>query len=369
MELFQKLLNQVNQKYKSADKRLGGWLPGGGAPNPLSQAVSSVNPQDALGYLFSVTGTPVQKEIANKLRSTLNSSTWGENVKQLPKLMSAATTEMNRLGLPGIWSTDFPRTASKKSSRFFGTGGLPEGVRVDVTGSYGMYPFMGPHYDINNKVVSIGPKTASWIAAHELGHAIDVAKNPGRFAFVQNPELLDRAIKNAGTRALSPGAIVVGAGAFKNNKEDSSLLSAGIEGALAGIGSNQHTLRAEIQADRYGMPLAKQAGVPWNHGQNILAKGSYIASSVYPGFAQGLVGELGSRGVNTIVDLTVAAGRALQGSKLSPMEQSLAKYGYDPSKQKLVFQGNEIKIDKRGDGAQALYDFIANPNRTIVSGY
>lgn len=38
MELFQKLLNTVNQKYKEADKHLGGWLPGGGTASPLTKA-------------------------------------------------------------------------------------------------------------------------------------------------------------------------------------------------------------------------------------------------------------------------------------------------------------------------------------------
>jgi hypothetical protein len=37
MELFQRFLNQVNQKYKEADKATGGWLPGGGTASPLTR--------------------------------------------------------------------------------------------------------------------------------------------------------------------------------------------------------------------------------------------------------------------------------------------------------------------------------------------
>jgi hypothetical protein len=38
MDLFQRFLNQVTSGYKEADKRLGGWLPGGGTASPLTRA-------------------------------------------------------------------------------------------------------------------------------------------------------------------------------------------------------------------------------------------------------------------------------------------------------------------------------------------
>lgn len=39
MEFFQNLLNRVGQSYKQVDKRLGGWLPGGGTASPITRAV------------------------------------------------------------------------------------------------------------------------------------------------------------------------------------------------------------------------------------------------------------------------------------------------------------------------------------------
>jgi len=42
MDLFQRLLNQVGQGYKEADKRLGGWLPGGGTAAPVTRVVQQV---------------------------------------------------------------------------------------------------------------------------------------------------------------------------------------------------------------------------------------------------------------------------------------------------------------------------------------
>lgn len=44
MELFQRFLNQVSQKYKEADRATGGWLPGGGVASPLTRAVFPPQP-------------------------------------------------------------------------------------------------------------------------------------------------------------------------------------------------------------------------------------------------------------------------------------------------------------------------------------
>jgi hypothetical protein len=40
--LFQNFLNRVGQSYKEADKRLGGWLPGGGVAAPTTRLVQQV---------------------------------------------------------------------------------------------------------------------------------------------------------------------------------------------------------------------------------------------------------------------------------------------------------------------------------------
>jgi hypothetical protein len=66
----------------------------------------------------------------------------------------------------------------------------------------------------------------------------------------------------------------------------SSLFSAGIEGAYGGLGASQQVLRKEIMADRFGMPIAKEAGVPWNTRQNILAKSTYALGATAPGFSK-----------------------------------------------------------------------------------
>jgi hypothetical protein len=44
MDIFQNFLNKVKGTYKKADKRTGGWLPGGGIASPLTKAVFPPQP-------------------------------------------------------------------------------------------------------------------------------------------------------------------------------------------------------------------------------------------------------------------------------------------------------------------------------------
>lgn len=365
-DLFQKFLNKVQQGYKEADKRLGGYLPGGGTGNPFSKTIAAVNPQDVLGYAVTTTARPAQQAISKSLGKHIESGNWGTTLRTVPALMAEATVQMRRLGQPGIWSTDFPSTRPQS----LGTGDLPQGVQLDAQKG-GMYSFMGPHFEFADKAIRVGPKTPPWIVAHELGHAIDFHKNPGSYSYLkgmETPEGLTKLSKNLAVQQLSPGALVVGAGSLKDD-EPTSLFNAGLQGALGGLGASQHTLRMEAQADRYGMPLAKKAGVPWNHPQNIIAKGSYLASAAYPGFAQGVVAELASRGADAFSGLLGTAAKAFKGTQLSPMEQSLSKYGYDPKQHALSMKGDEIQLKSRNQAEQALYDYITNPNKRLTTGY
>lgn len=44
MNPFEQLLNTVGRGYREADKRLGGWLPGGGTASPVTRAVQTTAP-------------------------------------------------------------------------------------------------------------------------------------------------------------------------------------------------------------------------------------------------------------------------------------------------------------------------------------
>lgn len=193
-----------------------------------------------------------------------------------------------------------------------------------------------------------------------MGHAVDAAKRPYDYSLkydINNPKDEAKFYKRENLRKSSPGAIVTGFGSMKDNG-DKSLLQAGFEGALAGLGSEQKMLRKEVMADRFGIPIAKEAGVPWNTKQNILAKSTYGLGAATPGFAQGVIGELLGRGVNTIGDLAGTAMRAARGDKLSHVEQSLTKYGYDPSQYQMSLRDGQAAIKKQNPAQQALYNFI-----------
>jgi hypothetical protein len=374
MELFQRLLNRVGQGYKEADKRLGGFLPGGGTGNVLSPVLKTVNPQDVIGLGITSAIRPAQTLLGEKLVPVATQGgSWKINQKVLPRLMSAASAEMNKLGKPNVWSYAFPDTMDTprysfsdymedveagREPRFQQR---PKGVEVD-SNKGGYYEITGPHYEVEGDVVRVGRKTPAWITAHELGHAIDFHKNPNAFAYLKNmqsPEGFEKLAKQQAVQALSPGALVTGIASFKGD-QDKNLFEAGVEGALSGLGAAQKTLRAEIQADRYGMPLAKRAGINWNHLQNLGAKGSYVLGAAGPGFMQGVASELLGRNVDAISGLASTAMRALKGPQLSPTEQALVQYGYDPSKYGMSMSGDEIKIKGRNKAEQAIYNYITN---------
>ena len=358
MELFQKLLNA----YKQADKNLGGFLPGGGTGNVLSNTLKSVNPADFAGLYAPKILNTTQRKVGEVFKPMVESASEAVTMKQIPALMDAASKRMVEAGFPGTWSPFVPGKEVGEVRQ-----GRP-GTKIDLSGGgfaalSGGPVFMNsnPLFGIDEPTVFVTSKTPGWAIAHELGHAVDAIKRPYDYALPKGFDIENQnAIRQIGNRemvrASSPGAIVTGFGSLKN--DDRSLLGAGIEGALSGIGASQQILRKEIMADRFGMPIAKEAGVPWNTKQNILAKGTYALGATAPGFTQGVVSELLNRGVNTLTGLTGTAARAFQGNKLNNTEKALAQYGYSPSQYSLSRQGNEIKLKERNAAEKALYNYI-----------
>ena len=365
MELFQKLLNA----YKETDKRVGGFLPGGGTGNVLSNAVKQINPAEIAGFYGGNILNAAAKQVASRIVPATTSQSIETTFQQLPKLMEATSKRMKPLGYPGVWSPHIPGGTSVQNS--FAEKGAKVGTKVDLSEGglkllYGNGPMFfnkNPLMGIDHPTVSVSPKTPGWIIAHELGHAVHAAKSPYDYSLpkdfdLENPAKMQKFAARENLRTASPGAMVAGFGSIKDDSSK-SLLQAGFEGALAGLGSNQQMLRKEIMADRFGMPIAKEAGVPWNTKQNILAKSTYGLGAATPGFVQGVVSELLGRGVNTFGDLAGTAMRAARGEKLSPVEQSLTKYGYDPSQYQMSPRDGQAVIKKQNPAQQALYNFIS----------
>ena len=363
MELFQKLLNA----YKEADKRVGGFLPGGGTGNVLSGAAKLVNPVELAGFYGGNILNAAAKQIHSKIVPSLTSQSAATTFQQLPKLMEAASKRMAPLGYPGVWSPHIPEGPPVPNPFMFKEGDKI-GTKVDLSEGglkllFGEGPaFLNrtPQLGVDEPTVLVNKNTPGWIIAHELGHAVDAVKRPQDYSLpydLENEKSVNKFVGREALRKSSPGVIVTGFGSMKDNG-DKSLLQAGFEGALAGLGSEQKTLRKEVMADRFGIPIAKEAGVPWNTRQNILAKSTYGLGSATPGFVQGVVSELLGRGSQTVADLAGTAMRAVRGDTLNPVEQSLAKYGYDPSQYQMSLSGENIAIKKQNPAQQALYNFI-----------
>lgn len=365
MELFQKLLNA----YKEADKRIGGFLPGGGTGNVLSGAAKLVNPVELAGFYGGNILNAAAKQVHSKLEPTIRSQSRKTTYEQLPKLMEATSKRMAPLGYPGVWSPYIPGGPPPPSPYI--EEGTKVGTKIDLfdlpggglRARFGEGPAFlnrAPSLGVDFPTVLVNENTPGWIIAHELGHAVDAAKRPQDYSLqfdVENEKSINKFVAREALRKSSPGAIVTGFGSMKDNG-DKSLLQAGFEGALAGLGSEQKTLRKEVMADRFGIPIAKEAGVPWNTRQNILAKSTYGLGSATPGFVQGVIGEVLGRGSQTVADLAGTAMRAVRGDKLNPVEQSLAKYGYDPSQYQISLRGENTVIKKQNPAQQALYNFI-----------
>jgi hypothetical protein len=374
MKLFEKFLNA----YKKADKKLGGILPGGGTGNVLSNTLKSVNPADVAGLLIpNILGLTASK-VHNATQSFLDSGKESVVMKQLPGLMDAASKRLLKAGYPGVYSPSVPGKTIPNETEFErflnvikgGSGKYP--TKVDISGFHDGLPIKpmfsnpNPNYGVDEPTVFITRTTPSWITAHELGHAVDAAKRPFAYSPPKDIDFADiESLNKLGNRerARKSSPLLLASGLGSLNSDNRSLLDAGIEGALGGLGAKQSILKSEIMADRYGMPIAKEAGVPWNTKQNILAKGTYVLGAVTPGFGQGITAELVNRGGNAILGLTDTALRAFKGDELTQGEASLAKYGYSPSKHKLDFENpnkfsSDIKITERNPAEKYLYEYI-----------
>lgn len=369
-DLFQNFLNQVGGAYRQADKKLGGWLPGGGAGNPLSNVVKPSLFADVVGY--GLTGgypaptlpQQIENTLVKKLIPTLQSQSVPQTIRELPRLLQAANKTTAAMNKPGFYAPEYPGFSRMG----------PRGISIDLSETNPTYMFGGPHFmpgqpnipflDTAENSIRVGMRTPTWITAHEMGHAIDFLNRPQAFApTFKNPGQYERYMENVKLAGSSPGALVFAGGAMKD--DDRSLLGAGIQGALSGLGANRNTLVSEYMADKYGKPLAKSINAAWDPRANALAKGTYINTAVGQGFVQGVVGELLNRGVNLVTDTTGAVMDASRGGGLSQEEQGLLKYGYNPKTQTLVRGGTETTVKPRSPWGQAVYEYMVNPNKPM----
>jgi hypothetical protein len=179
MELFQRLLNKVQQGYKETDKRLGGFLPGGGTGNPLSNVVRQINPTEVAAFYGANMLNEVNKKVSKTLLKNISSAPEQLTMQQLPALMDAASTRMKAAGFPGTWS---PSISGREVGEI--KNGRP-GTKIVLSGEgfgalMGSPAFMNtnPLLGVDEPTVYATKKTPGWVIAHELGHAVDAIKRP-----------------------------------------------------------------------------------------------------------------------------------------------------------------------------------------------
>ena len=186
MELFQRFFNA----YKQADKKLGGFLPGGGTGNALSNVARSVNPADLAGMYAPNLLNAAQRKIGEVFKPMVESANETITMKQLPALMDAASKRMTEAGFPGTWSpfVQGKEVGEVKQGR--------AGTKVDLSGGgfgalAGGPVFMNanPLFGIDEPTVFVTSKTPGWAIAHELGHAVDAIKRPYDYALPKGFDL------------------------------------------------------------------------------------------------------------------------------------------------------------------------------------
>lgn len=175
------------------------------------------------------------------------------------------------------------------------------------------------------------------VALHEFGHALNFA-NPSLAQSERNWRY--------GKQVIQPGTIGGLSAGRGSQDENRSLWQAGLEGLLGNVTAPgpRHTIAEEALASRNALRMASEFGLP--KGRRLLgaALGTYVAPPAAQGFAEGVVGELASRGAEKLADIATdyvidPIVDRFRGSDYSGLEQSLRQYGYDESKHRLKGTG------------------------------
>ncbi len=100
MDIFQNLLNKVKGAYKEADKRTGGWLPGGGIASPLTKAVFPPQPfPKRTEELSRITGVKARFIDPEKTPSLVRQ--WAPVISPLWGTQDYANPLLNEVGMSG----------------------------------------------------------------------------------------------------------------------------------------------------------------------------------------------------------------------------------------------------------------------------
>lgn len=287
----------------------------------------------AMSSVLQGVGTPLRRAAT----AMTQSSNWGKGLQELPRVVNSASKLLTQHGLPPVQA---PHLGIESSNPKAGT----LNVVKDAP----------PTYARPTNTAQVSPNSPSWLAAHELGHMVDLQRRQP-FSGVQS-------ITNHATAMNSSPHLQL---LTRQSGEGRSLMEAGGTGALTNLGSFSGTIQSEYMADHYGKQIAKSAGTPWSRGGNALAKGTYWHLPVASGFAQGVAGEVmarvGDQAVQAIHDGFIdPAATALRGQP-SATEKALEQYGYDRKTQVLdSLRDGNIRVRQRSPIGRAVVNRIEN---------
>lgn len=354
---FRTLQNAANKRYGAIDRNVfGGVLPGGSDSEYIGKSVNPKKVKKAQDFLkdytiLSATASALENaagaanKAVNKLRTnpaTQIPLSTIEKVQEFinPKLNSPITftgfidepdafwRDDNRVNVKGVVSdenrkrylNDLGQYQDKLIKFYEVPWGSPESKQL-------MADINLPEPKLKNYANYSGP-----IMLHEFGHALNFA-DP---SFAQKQRNL-----RYGTE-LQPGTISALSIGRSSGDEDRSLLQAGIEGIFGNVSAPgpRDTISEEALASRNALRMAKEFGLP--KGRRLLgaALTTYVAPTMSRGFSEGIIGELASRGAETLADVATdyivdPIMDKIRGNDYTEMEQKLRKYGYDESKNRL----------------------------------
>jgi hypothetical protein len=310
---FRAVKGAADRAYGTADKIIGGVLPGG-ADNPyIGTSVDKRKQEQAVQFLRDY-------GLTQAVSGTLN------------QIQPKALNIFNKLNQAKNYQV--PLTTIEKAREFV-RAKVPGGIKLEIVPSSGGY-FNSETGNVGLAITSgidrANRTVSSPVALHEFGHALNFGeRSPAQFA------------RNAlyGT-APEAGKIMAISAARGSNDEDRSMLQSGIEGALGNLVSPgiRHTLSEEALASARAVKMAHEFGLP--QGKRLLgtAFATYAGNPLAVGFGEGVAGELGSRAANYLANfitdnITDPVADKLRGSEYTPLEEGMRKYGYDENKYRL----------------------------------
>ena len=361
--VFRTLQNAANKTYGAVDKNIfSGALPGG-ADNPyVGKSVNKRKAEQAQNFVKEFTGVNAASallnqaavsanNVVNKLRTNPATQVPLSTIEKVqeflnPKLRTpvnftgfidnpdAFWSNENRVNVKAVLSDEARAKYMQDLGRF---DERMSPIMEDLQSlPWGSKPELDERF---NKLMNEKPQLKSYatysapIALHEFGHALNFA-DPG---FAQQERNL-----RYGKQYIQPGTISGLSAGRSSQDENRSLWQAGLEGLLGNVTAPgpRQTITEEALASRNALRMASELGLP--KGRRLLgaALGTYVAPPAARGFSEGIIGELASRGAETIADVATdyiidPIMDRIRGNDYTEMEQKLRKYGYDESKNRL----------------------------------